>query len=72
MADRYPKSIEELNAALIESQADVARLSASVANLQAIIVQRDAQITALRRPKPKPRVLDPAAADRFHRPAVIR
>lgn len=72
MADQYPKSLEELNAELAERNADVARLSNSVANLQSIIVQRDTEITRLRKPKAEPRILDPRAKDKFQRPAVIR
>lgn len=68
MADRYPKSIEELtelNAALLVENE---RLQRSVGTLQAAIVMRDAEIAGLKNPKRKPHVLDPQAKDSFARP----
>lgn len=72
MADPYPKSREELEAENVALRADVYRLQASVASLQSTVIARETEIGRLRKPKPKPRVLDPDAADAFQRPARLR
>lgn len=69
MADRYPRPSDELAAENEALRAEVASLLSSVGSLQAAVVARDAEIAGLRRPKPRPRALDPAATDAFRRPA---
>ena len=69
MSDPYPKSREELEQQNAELLAMVARLQASLGSAQSTIIARDAEIMQLRNPRPKPRVLDPAAEDSFQRPA---
>lgn len=72
MADRYPKALDDATTENTALRADVARLQASVASLQATLIQRDTEIANLRRPKATPRALDPQARDRFRRPAYHR
>lgn len=72
MADLYPKSYDDLLAENVELRARVAGLQASVGSLQSTVVARDTEISGLRRPKPRPRVLDAAATDKFRRPAHFR
>ena len=68
MADRYPKSLDELQAENAALRERVTLLQESVGSLQAAIAARDAEIFRLRNPKPKARVLDPRATDKFARP----
>jgi hypothetical protein len=66
----YPKSREELEAENAVLREQVGTLQQSVGSLQAALFARDAEIHRLRnpKPKPKPQVLDPSAADKFARP----
>jgi predicted nucleic acid-binding Zn-ribbon protein len=72
MADKYPKSYDELLAENETLQATVARLESSVASLQSAVIARDSDIERLRKPKAPPRVLDKNATDAFQRPAYRR
>lgn len=68
----YPKSYDELMAENATLRAQVESLRSSVGSLQSIVVARDTEISGLRKPKAKPRVLDAAATDKFRRPAHFR
>jgi hypothetical protein len=68
MADRYPKSREDLEAENAALRNDADRLKASVATLQSALFARDAEIAHMKKPKRQARELDPAAKDSFARP----
>ena len=68
MADRYPKSMEELTAENAQLRAENDRLRSSVGSLQAMVVAREAEIAGLMKPKRQPHILDPQAKDSFARP----
>lgn len=66
MADRYPKSIDEVTAEADRLRAENERLRSQVGPLQSALAERNAEIAQLR--KFKPRVLDPKSKDKFARP----
>ena len=68
MADRYPKSMEELTAENERLRATVAHLQRSVGTLQSTLVAREAELARALRPKREPRVLDKNSLDSFQRP----
>lgn len=72
MADRYPKSIEEMTAENAQLRALSAQQQSSIGSLQARLVAQDAELARLRNPKKPPRALDKDAVDAFQRPAYSR
>lgn len=69
MADPYPKPYEELVAENATLRAAISRLETSIGSLQSTVIARETEIANLRMPRPAPRKLDPAATDKFRRPA---